>query len=105
MTQTAILRRPAVTALTGLSASGIYRRAKDGLFTNPVCIGVRAVGWPASEIEAINSALIAAQPDDHIRALVERLHAARYPDGKAPANLPQPQRPIKPGRPRNGGPQ
>jgi prophage regulatory protein len=35
------------------------------------------VGWPASEVAAINDARIAGHPDDEIRALVVKLEAAR----------------------------
>jgi prophage regulatory protein len=47
------------------------------LFTSPVQIGARAVGWPDSELEALNAARIAGKTDDEIRALVVKLEAAR----------------------------
>jgi prophage regulatory protein len=40
------------------------------------------VGWPASEVSAINTARIAGKTDDEIRVLVVKLEAAR----KIPAN-------------------
>ena len=49
----------------------------NGLFTKPVKLGSRAVGWPATEVVALNLARIAAMPDDEIRALVIELQAAR----------------------------
>jgi prophage regulatory protein len=42
-----------------------------------VQLGPRAVGWPASEIEALNAARIAGLSDEAIRALVTKLQAAR----------------------------
>ena len=78
MAQT-ILRLPSVKAQTGASRSTVYLRIKQGLFTKPVRLGERAVGWPASEIAAINAARIAGQSDDEIRRLVARLEAARAP--------------------------
>ncbi len=41
------------------SNASIYNLVNDGLFTKPVKLGTRAVGWPSSEIEAINAARIA----------------------------------------------
>ena len=72
-----ILRRPRVEEAIGLSRSTIYMRVSQGLFTQPVSLGPRAVGWPASEVAAINAARIAGQSDDEIRALVAQLHSAR----------------------------
>lgn len=74
---TSILRLPAVKSESGLSRSTIYLRITQGLWPKPVNLGVRAVGWPASEIAAINAARIAGKSDDEIRALVVKLEAAR----------------------------
>lgn len=72
-----ILRLPSVKSESALSRSTIYLHIQQGLFTRPVLIGQRAVGWPASEVEAINLARIAGKSDDEIRALVVQLEAAR----------------------------
>ena len=73
-----ILRMPAVKAETGhRSHASIYNAIRAGLFTKPVPIGQRSVGWPDYEIKAINAARIAGQPEDAIKALVNRLHAKR----------------------------
>ena len=72
-----ILRLPAVKASTGLSRSTLYLRIANGVFTHSVSLGGRAVGWPAHEVEALNAARIAGKPDAEIRALVEKLEAAR----------------------------
>lgn len=76
MVQT-ILRLPAVKAETGASRSTIYLRIQQGLWPKPVRLGPRSVGWPASEVAAINSARIAARNDEEIRALVAKLETAR----------------------------
>lgn len=81
MVQT-ILRLPAVKAETGASRSTIYLRIQQGLWPKPVRLGPRSVGWPVSEVAAINNARIAGLLDDQIRALVIKLEAAR----KIPAN-------------------
>lgn len=74
-----ILRLPSVQAETGASRSTVYLRVQQGLFTKPVRLGRRAVGWPASEIAALNAALIAGLSDDEIRQLVRDLETARAP--------------------------
>ena len=73
-----ILRMPQVKASTGhRSHNSIYSAIRAGLFTKQVSIGQRAVGWPASEVEAINAARIAGKSDEEIRSLVVDLHARR----------------------------
>jgi prophage regulatory protein len=59
------------------SHASIYSAIHDGLFTMPVQIGQRAVGWPSEEVQAIIAARIAGKSDADIRALVDQLHAAR----------------------------
>lgn len=72
-----ILRLPAVRASTGLSRSTIYLRISQGVFPRPVSLGARAVGWPASEIAALNAARIAGKSNSEIIDLVVKLEAAR----------------------------
>ncbi len=72
-----ILRLPAVKSESGLSRSTIYLRISQKLWTKPVSLGARAVGWPSDEVAAINAARIAGKTDEEIRALVARLEAAR----------------------------
>ena len=79
-----IFRRPRVEDTSGYSRSTLYLRISQGLWTRPVSLGPRAVGWPAGEVAAINAARIAGRTDDEIRQLVVRLHLAR---GTAVASL------------------
>lgn len=73
-----ILRMPAVKAETGhRSHASIYTAIKAGLFPKPVPIGQRSVGWPDTEVKAINQARIAGKTDAEIKALVDKLHADR----------------------------
>ncbi|MBL8645465.1 MAG: AlpA family phage regulatory protein [Rhodospirillaceae bacterium] len=74
---TTILRLPDVLRATGRSRSAQYLDIRQGLFTEPVQIGARAVGWPAEEVAALNAARIAGKSDAEIRELVTRLEAAR----------------------------
>jgi prophage regulatory protein len=72
------MRMPAVKAETGWrSHASVYNAANAGLFTKPVKIGERSVGWPDDEVKAICAARIAGMADDEIRELVVRLHAKR----------------------------
>jgi prophage regulatory protein len=72
-----ILRLPAVRAETGLSRSTIYLRIAQGLWPRPVSLGPRTVGWPASEVAAMNAARIAGRSEVEIRALVVLLESTR----------------------------
>jgi prophage regulatory protein len=72
-----IVRRKQVEAATGYRRSTLYLRIAQGLWTRPVHIGPRAVGWPLAEIAALNFARISGKCDQEIRDLVDRLTAAR----------------------------
>lgn len=73
-----ILRMPAVKAETGhRSHASIYNAINAGLFTKPVQIGQRAVGWPSDEVSAIIAAWIAGKSEAEIKELVKQLHAKR----------------------------
>ena len=48
---TRFLRRPEVTARTGLSRSTIKMRMREGSFPRPVQLGARAVGWIEEEVD------------------------------------------------------
>ncbi len=72
-----VVRRRQVQAETGLSRSTLYRLCADGLFTQPVRLGHRIVGWPWSEVSQINQARIAGQDHAALRALVVALHGQR----------------------------
>lgn len=72
-----ILRLPEVVRKRGRSRSAHYLDIHQGLFTRPVAIGMRAVGWPAHKVAALNAARIAGKTDEEIRALVAKLEAAR----------------------------
>ncbi len=76
MTHT-ILRLPAAKSESGYSRSTIYLRISQGLWTKQVSLGPRCVGWPSSEVAALNAARIAGKSDEEIRALVAKLEAAR----------------------------
>jgi prophage regulatory protein len=47
-----LLRRPAVSHKTGYSTSEIYDKMTRGEFPRPVPVGVRAVAWLESEVDA-----------------------------------------------------
>ena len=68
--QTAVLE-------SGYSRSTIYLRISQGLWTKQISLGARAIGWPASEIAALNQARISGKSDAEIRELVKSLHSKR----------------------------
>lgn len=72
-----ILRLPEVLRERGRSRSSHYSDIQQRLFTRPIAIGVRSIGWPANEVAALNAARIAGKADEEIRELVVKLEAAR----------------------------
>jgi prophage regulatory protein len=61
----------------GLPVSPLHSANAQVLWTRPVSLGARAVGWPASEIAALYAARISGKSESEIRALVIELEAAR----------------------------
>ena len=62
------------------SSSSHYRDINDGLFTKPVRLGKKAVGWPVEEVAELNAARRAGVSDTQIRKIVDKLHdKRRYP--------------------------
>jgi prophage regulatory protein len=76
-----ILRIKSVKAESGYPRSTLYLRIAQGLWTKPVSLGERAVGWPSEEVAAINAARISGKTDEEIRLLVVKLEAARKSAG------------------------
>ena len=73
-----VMRIPEVLPIRGRSRASHYADIKAGLFTSPVHLGAKAVGWPESEVAAINAARIAGKSEGEIKALVAQLHALRH---------------------------
>lgn len=59
------------------SNASIYNLIREGLWTKPVLIGLRSVGWPDEEVRALCAARIAGMSDGDIRDLVAHLHTRR----------------------------
>lgn len=72
-----ILRLPAVQSNSGIPKSTLYLRIAQKLWTKPIRLGPRSVGWPENEVAALNAARISGKNDDEVRALVKQLEAAR----------------------------
>ena len=72
-----ILRLPIVLRERGRSRSSHYLDIQKGLFTHPVAIGARAVGWPEHEVAALNEARIAGKGEQEIRSQVKHLEESR----------------------------
>lgn len=72
-----ILRLPEVLRIRGRSRSSHYADIQQGLFTAPVRIGQRAVGWPENEVANLNAYRIAGHSDAEIRELVLTLNSNR----------------------------
>lgn len=80
-----ILRRPAVQSVTGMRRTSLYASIATGVFPPPVAIGARAVGWPESEVLAVNAARIRGDSQDAVRELVAQLVSRRQLAGSAEA--------------------
>lgn len=73
----AIVKLPVVLGARGVSRAKLYSDIQRGLWPRAVRLGGRNVGWPATEVRAINSAYIAGHNEQQIRSLVRQLEADR----------------------------
>jgi prophage regulatory protein len=85
-----IQRRPEVLELLQISRSTLYKKIEQGLWPKPITLGLRAVAWLSTENEQILAAMIAGQPADEIKLLVQSLEDNRkqlnkFYDNKKPA--------------------
>ena len=46
----ALLKKATVSAVTGLSASSVDRKTKEGLFPKPIKLGTRCTRWRAIDV-------------------------------------------------------
>ncbi len=72
-----LLREPAVEDRAGVKKTTLYRDIREGLFVQPIRRGQRWSAWVEFEVDQVLGARASGANDDDIRALVERLHAAR----------------------------
>ena len=72
-----ILRLPGVLSASGDTKSTHYLKISQGLWTKPVRLGARAVGWPSDEVASLINARIAGKSNEEIRDLVKQLESAR----------------------------
>lgn len=72
-----ILRRREILDRFGIANTCLQDRISNGLIPPPVNLGGRAVGWPAHEIHQVLAAFVAGRSPEHIKALVNKLIAAR----------------------------
>ncbi len=72
-----MLRLTTGTKKLAISRSTFYLQISQGLITKPIQIGLRAVGWPSYELDAILNARIAGKSNDEIKTLVTELEKQR----------------------------
>jgi prophage regulatory protein len=73
-----LIREPAVRQALGLrGVRSTYDQISSGLLPRPVSIGLRAKGWPISEIETIVAARVAGASTEEVRELVKGLVETR----------------------------
>jgi prophage regulatory protein len=78
-----IWRLPRILATTGKSRSSFYFSLARGLWTKPVKLSQRSVGWPASEVNLLIKALIAGLDEHSLREIVLDLERARTQSGES----------------------
>lgn len=71
------LRRQAVVDASGLPTSTLYNHISKGLWTRPVRLSTRCVGWPRHEVDRLLEARLRGASDDEVRSLVKRLEGMR----------------------------
>lgn len=80
-----IKRAKDARAQFGIANSTLYAWIEQGLMPPGIPLGVRSVGWPQHELDALAAARIRGVHEDEIRALVRDLVAARAQAGKPTA--------------------
>lgn len=68
-----IIRKHEVLAKLPFSLSTLCSRIGDKLFTPPVSLGGRAVGFVSSEVDCCIAAMVAGKSNDELAEIVEEL--------------------------------
>lgn len=74
---TTTLRLTEVKKKTGLSRATIYAQQTQGVFPPSISLGVRAVGWIESEVDAVLAARANGADESVLKQLVATLVASR----------------------------
>ena len=72
-----IIRFPTVIQRSGYARRTLYDRIQAGLWTKPIKLTKKAVGWPTYEVDQLIDAHIAGNSREQIQNLVKKLHADR----------------------------
>ena len=80
-----IKRAKDARAQFGIAQSTFYDWQERGLMPPGIALGIRSVGWPEHELNALAAARIRGASEDEIKALVRDLIAARADAGKLAA--------------------
>jgi predicted DNA-binding transcriptional regulator AlpA len=83
-----ILRLSELTGVTGLRRSALYAKIAEGTFPRPVRLGVRAVGWLQSDIEAWQDQRIALRHQVYVRVEVSPTNGKPGKSSAAPRTPP-----------------
>ncbi|MBA3671862.1 MAG: AlpA family phage regulatory protein [Gemmatimonadaceae bacterium] len=77
-----MLRLTDVKKRTGLSRATIYAQQAQGVFPPSVNVGVRAVGWIESEVDAVIVGRASGADESTLKKLVELLVSSRRPSAR-----------------------
>ena len=81
MSELTFITLPEVLRRKGGGKSTLYAEIKEGYFPRPVKLGLRHIGWPEHEIDAVMQFFLRGESQAELKAFIRKLETNRIHEG------------------------
>ena len=81
MSELTFITLPEVLRRKGGGKSTLYAEIKEGCFPRPVKLGLRRIGWPEHEIDAVMQFFLRGETQAELKAFIKKLETNRIHEG------------------------
>ena len=81
MSELTFITLPEVLRRKGGGKSTLYAEIKEGCFPRPVKLGLRRIGWPEHEIDAVMQFFLRGETQTELKAFIKKLETNRIHEG------------------------
>ena len=77
MSELIFITLPEVLRRKGGGKSTLYAEIKEGYFPKPIKLGLRRIGWPEHEVDAVMQFFLRGENKTKLKAFVKKVEANR----------------------------